>query len=556
MQSKTLTIIFVLAAVTLIYMSPALPRLNTAVIGDGGDNYQFLGFQYLAHRLVSEGHFGLGQTTYWRYPAGIDLQSAADSMLFVAIGLVFYQFTPDPVLVYNFSVLLLVFLNLLFSYAAFRTWFSRGLALLGAVIYGLSFYSLSKVGGHVNLISTAGFAVFFAAIYRIWRDDGRTRDFAMMAVSVAYLTLSSLQYPLLLAGGLPFLIVLVFVMDRSSLVRLFQILWRKKILFVASAGLALLVVFPFEGRKLMEFLRGETLLPADQFIAVPPINLIVPNRYIPTIVASIHNDSRGWIEYSIFLGFVEIVMLAISIIKVRSNPKPPLLLATMALFSVLTLGWWPYAYLFRVMPYRGIIEPGRFYVLLYLAITLLILFQLQQVRSKRVVLLVASLIAVERLPLHFYLSPTHREEDLVAAIRARPSHAVLDLPAYASWWNGQRYDLYSVYYDRPIVEGYFNWSGDLPSSRILTDRLNEFRCYLEPEQVVHYDAALAKQKHDEILHELVKYGIRIVVVHRDLFGSPSECGAAPQFVDALLQEKERWEVLLDTPKKRVLWLRP
>jgi hypothetical protein len=556
MRGKTITIILVLAAVTLIYTNPALPSLRTAVIGDGGDNYQFLGFQYLAHRLVSEGHFGLGQTTYWRYPVGVDLQSAADSMLFVAIGLVFYQFTPDPVLVYNFSILSLVFLNLVFSYAAFRTWFSRSLALIGALIYGLSFYSLSKVGGHVNLISTAGFALFFAAVYRISRDDGRARDFAMMAGSVAYLALSSLQYPLLLAGALPFLILLCWVMDRSSLVQLFQVLWRKRMLFVASAGLAILAVFPFEGRKIMEFLRSETVLPADQFIAVPPINLIVPNRYVPTIAAFIHNDSRMWIEYSIFLGFVEIVMLEISIIQIRSNPKAPLLLAAMALLFVLTLGWWPYAYLFRIMPYRGIIEPGRFYVLLYLAITLLILFQLQEVRSRLVVFLVASLIAIERLPLHFYLSPTHREEDLVAAVRARPSHAVLDLPAYTSWWNGQRYDLYSVYYDRPIVEGYFHWSGDRPSSRMLTDRLNEFRCYLEPEHVVPYDAALAKQKHDEILAALVKYDIRVVVVHRDLFGSSSQCGAVPQFVDTLLQEEERWEVLLDTPKKRVLWLRP
>lgn len=171
----------------LVCIAPALSVLRTRIIGDGGDNYQFLGFQYIAHRLVSSGHLGFGHTSYWRYPAGFDLQRGADSMLFIAIGLVFYGITAEPVLVYNLSVLTLVLLNLLVSYLAFRTWFNRTISFIGGVMYGLSFYSLAKVGGHVNLISTAGFALFFAAIYRIYRDDGQLRDFILLAASVVYL---------------------------------------------------------------------------------------------------------------------------------------------------------------------------------------------------------------------------------------------------------------------------------------------------------------------------------------------------------------------------------
>lgn len=208
------------------------------------------------------------------------------------------------------------------------------------------------------------------------------------------------------------------------------------------------------------------------------------------------------------------------------------------------------------MPYRGIIEPGRFFAVLYVPITLLILLELQQIGSRPLLLAVALLIGVERLPLHYHLSPTYRDTDLIAAVQARPTRAVLDLAAYASWWKGQFFDLYSVHYNRPIVEGYFHWSGDRPQSRILVDNLKEFRCYFEPEQTVRtYDSVLAKQKRDGIIESLMTYDIRVVVIHKDLFGSESQCGAAPQFIDALFEEGERWEVLLESPTKRVLWLR-
>jgi len=145
---------------------------------------------------------------------------------------------------------------------------------------------------------------------------------------------------------------------------------------------------------------------------------------------------------------------------------------------------------------------------------------------------------------------------LVTAVQSRPTRAILDLPPYDSWWKGQVLDLYSVYYNRPIVEGYFHWSGDRPESRILVDNMKEFRCYFEPGQATaNYSAELGDQKRDAILTSLLKYDIRVVVVHKTLMGSPSECGAAPLFIDALLEEKERWEVLLDSPTKRVLWLR-
>jgi len=53
----------------------------------------------------------------------------------------------------------------------------------------------------------------------------------------------------------------------------------------------------------------------------------------------------------------------------------------------------------------------------------------------------------------------------------------------------------------------------------------------------------------------MKHDIRVVVVHKDFFGSPEQCGVAPRYIEALFEQPDRWEVLLDTAQKRVLWLR-
>src|SRR4051812_18134319 len=98
MTRKSAVIAVSLVALTLFYLSPAILQLRTSVIGDGGDNYQFLGFQYLANRLIASGDFALGWTNYWRYPVGIDFQRSADSMLFVVLGLGLYRVTGNPVL--------------------------------------------------------------------------------------------------------------------------------------------------------------------------------------------------------------------------------------------------------------------------------------------------------------------------------------------------------------------------------------------------------------------------------------------------------------------------
>lgn len=544
-----------LIVLPLLMISPALFAFRSAVIGDGGDNYHFLGFQYLAQRLFYSGQFPFGWTDYWRYPDGIQFQSAFDSSLFAIVGIPLYAAVHDPVAVYNLSVLILIFLNLSLAYISFRTWFEKETAFVGAIIYGLSFYTLAKVGGHVNLLETAGFPMFFSAAYRIYRD-GSAANVVLLAGASLYLAFSSLQYPLLLLGSLPFTVAVLLFFIPDGLTRFGRMLWSNKLALLAAiigmtVGLSL-----FHGHKLLELWRGEVIMPSEEIVFVPLINFVVPNAYVPTISSVVHNATRSWIEYSVFLGYLEIVLFAVAAVRLKSSPVKHSLIFATAVFFVLSAGWWPYRYLFKVMPYRGIIEPGRFYTLLYLWITLLILLYLRQLRSRRVILLIALAILAERLPRRFYLSPTHRDPALIAAVAARDTRAVFDFPPYYSWWKGQFYDLYSVHYQRPIVTGYFHWSADRPGENDLLLQLGEFRCYYEPAQVMReYDPDKAARKREQIIEWMQKHAVRTVVVHKDLFGSNEQCGAASLYVQSLFEDEHKWEVLMEDARKRVLWLR-
>ena len=553
-----------LIVVALIWFAPALVVMGSRIVGDGGDNYQFLGFQFLAHRLWSDGAFPFGWTNYWRYPVGINFQSATDCTLLSVLGIALYPMLRDPVVVYNSTILILLLANALLAYAAFRTWFDEWRSAIGALIYGLSFYSLAKVGGHVNLLSTAGFVMLLAAVCRLHRSGGAWPDWLRLGLACTYLAFSSLQYPLIVIGMAAVLAPFAFWLLPDESREFLRLLLRSKRRMVATLFGIVLLFSLFHGHKFVDVWNGTLLLPTDQLSYVSPINWVVPNTYVPTVLAMFPNRTASWIESSVFLGYVEMALLvAATFLAVSSRVGRFLLVATGVTF-VLALGdpgvasrLWPYPYLFSFTPFRGVIEPARLYVVVYLGVTLLILYWLSRVRDRRMLALVLLLLTLERLPWNVHLSQTFRDDALVAAVQKRPTSAVLDFPVYSSWWFGQRYDLYSVFYDRPIVNGYVHWSGDYPESRSVVDQFKEYRCNFQGDGTSRtFDPVVAASNRARIIDWLGGNNVRTVVVHTDLFPSEEECGAARQYVTSLFDEPERWEVLLDTPGKRVLWLKP
>ena len=563
MKAKPLASPLLFLLVTLVLTFPAVLHLDEAFIGDGGDTYQFVGFQYLAHRLTEQGTFPyLAHTDYWRYPSGVDFQNVSDGALYVLIGLSIYPFLRDPVTVHNITLLSLLFLNLWLAFVFFRLLFKPSIAIAGAVMFGASFYTLARLGGHASLVLTSSYSFVLYSGVVLFRQEGSVRGFVLLTLSVLAVALSSLQHVLILVGSFPVILIVMTAFFPSTAKAIILLLSRQRWRAICALFTITNIFLLFYGEKTMSVLDGSIILPIPEFISVPFNNYLVPNDNLHTLSAVISNDTMPWIEYSVFLGYAEIVLVIYALIRLPASRLKVALLITSLLFLSISLGkqdifdWlWPYQYLFHILPYRAIIEPARFYPMLYIPLTLLVLMLLQEMKSKMLLLIVTMALIAERLPLEFQLSPDYGTEPFIAQVRKTDTSAVLDLPLFTGWWNGQLYDIYSVYYQRPIVNGYFHWSGDTAQTRSFLNQMTSYDCSPNIRQR-SYSARLSDMvsSNDRALQNMRVHNIRTVVLHKDLLGY-QECDPARSHILALLNDTKSWDKVYEDSSKLVLWLK-
>lgn len=536
----------------LVVTYPAGLHLADKVIGDGGDNVQFLSFQYLADRQFTSGQFPFGWTNFWRYPVGFDFAISYDSVLLLLLGIGLYRIFADPVVVYNLSCLALLTANCFLSYLFFKKITrNRLLGFLGGFVYGCSFYALARMGGHPNLILTGVFPFFAYAFLILRQHHADARSSALFAAALILVFLASLQYFMILTGWLLFTIPLCFLFYREKTVAAARLLWvrRRHMLFVLFAFSAVFLFF--YSKHVGALLTHSLIFPEREIVSVPPINYVIPNKYVRTVSSVTINGTQEWIEYAIFAGFVEIVLFAGFLLLGGTTIRLGyFLLANTVVFLVLSLGesktthLLPYEHLFPSMPFRGIVEAGRFSSIMMLyatAASLYFLRMLQNKGAKVAIFIIFVLVLVERLPKNFYLSDTVRNEAFIAAVKKTQTTAVLDLPLFREWWHGNSYDFYSLYYGKPIVNGYIHWLGHTPDTQYMLRKFHKFECSLDPEFVpTAFDTERIIRERDEnraLVKELVSYGITTVVVHKDFSLKEHGC------IDAVTQMR----ILIVTP---------
>lgn len=562
-MKKAAALIGIMIFFVVLFTYPAVFHLSDRIIGDGGDNYQFLSFQYLANKQFVNGQFPFTWMNYWRYPAGFDLSIGYDSTLLLLIGIVFYTLVNNPVVVYNLSVLCLLFLNGLFSYLFFEKISTDSkLGLLGALMYGFSFYTLARTGGHPNLLLSAFFPFFLYSLFTLYERDGDLKSFIAFSFSLTLVFLSSLQYLLIFSGSLIFLLPIIYLTSKEITKAYLLFFWKKKVQTIISLASAAGVFFLFNWGRIAAVFGHSLLLPTPEIVSVPVINYFIPNTYLQTWSALIINNTKTWIEYCVFLGFPEIVLLITFFLYPGINRKLKLFLGgTILIFFLLALGnqnsgsWlYPYTSLFAILPFRGIIEPARFYIIFYLFITTAIILLLKRFRGlgRYSVPIVFLLLMLERLPLQFYLSGTKYDRNFIQAVTSVDSRAILDLPVYTDWWNGNLYDLYSVYYRKPIVNGYLHWSGNTASTQFLTKKLKRFECTLNSDSVLAdltaYEMQNEADQDNRMILELKSYGILTIVIHKDLSRNLSECREVNKRLEILTNSSSLRKVYEDDNK--------
>ncbi|MBI2612149.1 hypothetical protein HYW54_05420 [Candidatus Gottesmanbacteria bacterium] len=513
----------------VIFTFPSIFHISDRIIGDGGDNYQFLAFQNLAWREFESGQFPFGWTNYWRYPVGFNFGISYDSSLLLTLGIVLYPIVSNPVVVYNLSVLLFLLFNYISSYIFFRyVTKSTFLGILGGLIYGFSFYSLARMGGHPNLIFTGFVPLLAYSLYRIYKTQGDFISFVVLTIASILVYMSSLQYLLLVSGALLITTPIFIVFYPTVFKEFVNILWQKKKLVLVSFIIIGSIFFFFHGQRLEMIVSKKLILPTPEIVSVPLDNYFLPNIYSKTLSAIAANNTREWIEYVVFLGFAEFILFLVFLV---SSVLPGRLRGFIAflvlILFILSTGMVVYSLVFFTLPFRGIIEPGRFYVVFYFLITLGILLSL----PKRLLflLIIFAIIFLERLPNNFYSSPTLYDRDLVKSVASIKSEAVLDVPIFTEWWNGNRYDLYSVYYDKPIVNGYIHWSGNDASTKSFLEKLQGFSC--DSSRASGFDVSKVRPL-------LLSTNIHTIVFHKDISIPHAECDMAISYFEQFAKSEK------------------
>lgn len=531
--------------VVAILTYPSVFHLADRIIGDGGDNYQFLSFQYLANKEFTQGQFPFGWTNYWRYPVGFDFSSGYDSTFLLLVGLPLYQIFSDPVVVYNLSIVFILVFNCLLSYFLFRRITqNNSLGFIGGIIYGLSFYVLARAGGHPNLLLTGVFPFVVYSLINLHDKEGRDNSIWILALSLVLVFLASLQYLLISLGAVIISFPVVLIFYREYLGRFWKIILGNKREFVIAFIVVMSVFLFFNYGRFAGFFTGRLNMPTPEIVTVPPINYLFPNKYLRIPQFNGMNSTREWIEYGIYLGFIEIIVFVLFLFLKNIDRKLKLFMVSLlVLFFLIGAGnpdggIWPYRYLSPFMPFKGIIEPARFYIIFYMLIVAGMLIYLKKFfkeMPKIGVFIILFFIFYERFPVNFYMSDTLYREGFIGTVRESSSKAVLDLPVFTDWWNGNRYDLYSVYYGKPIVNGYLHWTGNTKDSQYFTDILQRFDC----KGAIKIETLTPGQKKDlniKLYDLLNAYGITTLVIHKDISINEKECDIAIRNITGFISQ--------------------
>lgn len=518
----------------VLFTLPAIFHLGSLFIGDGYDNYQQAGYQALFATLVNSGQYPFSHTDLWRYPVGFDFARGFDSYLGVAGGGLLTLVVGMP-LAYNLTLLILLALNGLASFAFFRKLTqSSWLGAIGMLCYGFSFYVLARADAHLNLVFIA--AVPLAGLSLLTLKEATTlgkKDFGLFGITIAALLVGSLQYLLMIAFGVIWLGFVLLIFYRKQYASLKQLLNNNKqgLFWLSTAGLIAFIVL--YGAQLSALFSGSFIFFSRSEVlshATPSLtDFLFPNGYLSFLLFHLgKSTSDASVEKVVFFGWLEI-LLFVSFFFTGYTKRLKIFLLSLGLLPfILSLGYGqanhapflPYRFLEYVFPFKGIAETGRYFILTSFVMTTAVVLGLKRHFTRysfsTICLVIVGILILERIPSHFLLAPSLKDQNYIAVVKKLPGKAVLDLPVNPYY---APYDMLSYYYDKPIVNGYFHWSSDgIPEQSFIgtNSPLGLYTCsIIDP--ILSSTAEQESQTgiNYQIISLLRENNINTIVVHKD-----------------------------------------
>lgn len=543
MKKLLLPLLFaVLLAITLTF--PAILHMNTYFIGDGADNYQFAGFQFLVADNLSQGKWPLADNNHWYYPNGFALSRGFDSVLFSVGGGFLLWLTGQPVLTYNLSIFFALIFNFMATYLLLKQLKIKSpFNLIGATIFGFSFYTLARGAGHANLILVGGFPLLLTAILRL-KESNSKQNFAFLALAVIILGFSSAQYlALALIAGLltlPAWLIFYFKESRQFFSNLFQAP-QKLLLTLLGVAIAL---GPFLWPLFSAYLKQDYQARDPQADYSPmAVDLVIANPFTGTLSSKLAQpDQTKHIEHVIYLGLVEMLLLVFYLPSLFFKHKRLRFTLTALLLSlVFALGtknpetglFLPYHYLRDFFPFSVVPEAGRFIIISYLLLATSVAFILQtkffplNEERKLILATIVFLLVAERFNFAGYFQVKAPAPALTQAVQNTKATAVLDLPILSN----QQANILPAFYDKNSVFNQGHWLSHTKKTRefVASSGLHQFVC--QPHLYFKDQSELSeKQSFEVMLDNLLAIDATTIVLHRDHKLDWPECASVLELI--------------------------
>lgn len=515
-----IVILLILALLTCVFTFPAILHLSDKLIGDGYDNYQMFGWQYVANQQIENGSSLLGRTNYWRYPVGVNFSQSFDSLVFVTTGIMLYRFIENPVIVFNLSILIIIYLGSICSYVYFKKISDSSLlGILGSIIYSFSFYVLARLEAHMNLIFVGCFPLLLYSIL-VLLEKFNKKNLLLFSLSIILIYSSSLAYLTILMASAIVLTPIILIAFKEEVLQTSYGIFKNKSSVLLCAFVVFITLNLLFTSDVTDFMHGE--IPTKPLTDVALFSANVSDYFWPLaesplmIKRLLNIDIKTTsIEHSVFLGFIEMLIFILLLTSTVRKKIKLSLIATIIILFILSLGCKEsqgiYCTLYSHYPFRAISEPGRFYVILYLIFTTGIIYYLKNIKRYKYFfyLVITSLVIIERLPSGFMLSKTNENEKFLSIARNLESNAILDLPIIVDHWGQSQalYNVYSVFYQKPVVNGTIHWRANKPETHTFINFL--------PSLICPTNSIIDTKKSQEILQLLTVNKIKTVVYHKN-----------------------------------------
>lgn len=320
-------------ALSILATWPLARVMRAQLVGEVGDNIYFVWMIGWMQKALFQLRANPFDVWFLNYPAGWNMAYTEITPAQLALALPF-SLMGGPTFGYNAAMLLTFILSGLTMFLWVRHLTGSKLAgLVAGTIFGFAPYRFAHfLIGHLNLSGTQWFPIYFWGLF----DLLGARRFAWKPALLAGLGLGLIaltsQYYVYIALLVSIPIVLVWLLlDRGQLRR--RAFWQ-------GAGAALLVALPLVGVAVgpYVFLARQGGLPDRGLGVVRPYSASPTDFLLPSTDHFLwgqwvgeHFNRQMWIEGTLTLGFVALVLSIIALWKRRENGTPkPLLWAMLA----------------------------------------------------------------------------------------------------------------------------------------------------------------------------------------------------------------------------------